>query len=157
MSNNNSIKVISTNKKASYLYLLLDKYEAGIMLLGSEVKAIRENKVNIKESYIRIKKLELYIIGMHIGEYSHSGYSSHDPLRERKLLLHKKEIRKIEKSTKDSGKTIIPTLMYFKNGKVKISFSIAKGKKIWDKRLAKKDKDIKRDIDRVIKGKNEKK
>tara|TARA_B100000029_G_C16865830_1_gene701145 strand:- start:35 stop:499 length:465 start_codon:yes stop_codon:yes gene_type:complete len=151
MSNNKSIKVISTNKKASFLYSLLDKYEAGISLLGSEVKAIRENKVNIKESYIRIKKLELYLIGMHIGEYSHSGYSSHEPLRERKLLLHKREIVKIERSVKESGKTIIPTLLYFKNGKIKLEFSIAKGKKIWDKRSAKKDKDIKRDMDRDIK------
>ena len=155
MSNNKSIKVISTNKKASFLYSLLDKYEAGISLLGSEVKAIRENSVNIKESYIRVKNLELFVIGMHIGEYSHRGYSSHDPLRERKLLLHKKEIRKIDRSIKESGKTIIPTLLYFKNGKIKLEFSIAKGKKIWDKRIAKKDKDIKRDIDRVIKVKND--
>ena len=84
-ANNNSIKIVATNKKASFLYNLIHFYESGISLLGSEVKAVRENKVNIKESYIVIRKNEIYIIGMHIGEYSHSGYSSHTPLRDRKL------------------------------------------------------------------------
>ena len=147
---NNSIKIISTNKKASFEYTLLDSFEAGISLKGSEVKAIRENKVNIKESYITIKKNEVYIIGMHIGEYSHSGYITHDPLRNRKLLLHKSEINKIIKQIKDVGKTLIPTKIYFKNTNVKVKFCIAKGKKIWDKRSAKKEKDIKRDADREM-------
>jgi len=155
MSANRSNKIISINKKASYLYNLFEKYEAGISLLGSEVKAIRENKVNIKESYIRDKNNELYLIGMHIGEYSHSGPLSHEPLRERKLLLHKKEINKISKDSEQSGKTIIPIKIYFKFSRVKIQFAVAKGKKIWDKRSSKKDKDIKRDIDRIIKGQNE--
>ena len=155
MSANRSNKIISINKKSSYLYNLFEKYEAGISLLGSEVKAIRENKVNIKESYIRVKNNELYLIGMHIGEYSHSGPLSHEPLRERKLLLHKKEINKISKDSEQSGKTIIPIKIYFKFNRVKIQFAVAKGKKIWDKRSSKKDKDIKRDIDRIIKGQNE--
>ena len=148
---NNSIKIISSNKKASFQYLLLESFEAGISLKGSEVKAIRENKVNIKESYIMIKKNEIYIIGMHIGEYSHSGYISHSPLRNRKLLLHRSEINKIIKEVKDVGKTLIPTKIYFKNGNVKVKFCIAKGKKIWDKRTAKKEKDLKRDTDREMK------
>ena len=147
---NNSIKIISTNKKASFQYTLLESFEAGISLKGSEVKAIRENKVNIKESYIAIKKNEVYIIGMHIGEYSHSGYITHLPLRNRKLLLHKNEINKIIKQIKDVGKTLIPTKIYFKNSNVKVKFCIAKGKKIWDKRSAKKEKDIKRDADREM-------
>jgi len=147
---NNSIKIISTNKKASFLYTLLESFEAGISLKGSEVKAIRENKVNIKESYIIIKKNEIYIIGMHVGEYSHSGYVSHDPLRNRKLLLHKSEINKIIKQVKDVGKTLIPTKIYFKNTNVKVKFCIAKGKKIWDKRSSKKEKDLKRDTDREM-------
>lgn len=150
-TNNNSIKVVATNKKASFLYTLLSSYESGISLLGSEVKAIRENKVNIKESYIVIRKKEIYILGMHIGEYSHSGYSSHSPVRDRKLLLHKQEISKIIKEVKDVGKTLIPTKIYFKNGILKVKFYIAKGKKVWDKRQSKKDKDIKRDIDREMK------
>ena len=147
---NNSIKIISTNKKASFQYSLLDSFEAGVSLKGSEVKAIRENKVNIKESYIMIKKNEVYIIGMHIGEYSHSGYVSHSPLRNRKLLLHRREINKIIKEIKDVGKTLIPTKIYFKNSKVKVKFCIAKGKKVWDKRASKKEKDIKRDADREM-------
>ena len=148
---NNSIKIISTNKKASFQYTLLESFEAGISLKGSEVKAIRENKVNIKESYIILKKNEIYIIGMHIGEYSHSGYISHTPLRNRKLLLHKSEISKIIKQIKDVGKTLIPTKIYFKNSNVKVKFCIAKGKKNWDKRIAKKEKDLKRDVDRELK------
>ncbi len=148
---NNSIKIISTNKKASFQYTLLESFEAGISLKGSEVKAIRENKVNIKESYIVLKKNEIYIIGMHIGEYSHSGYVSHTPLRNRKLLLHKSEINKIIKQIKDVGKTLIPTKIYFKNSNVKVKFCIAKGKKNWDKRIAKKEKDLKRDVDREMK------
>ena len=112
---NNSIKIISRNKKASFQYKLLESFEAGISLKGSEVKAIRENKVNIKESYITIKQNEIYIIGMHIGEYSHSGYESHSPLRNKKLLLHRNEINKIIKQIKDVGKTLIPTKIYFKN------------------------------------------
>ena len=150
-TNNNLITVVATNKKASFLYNLLSSYESGISLLGSEVKAIRENKINIKESYIVIKKNEIYIIGMHIGAYSHSGYSSHKPLRDRKLLLHRKEINKIIKEVKDVGKTLIPTKIYFKNGTLKVKFYLAKGKKVWDKRQSKKDKDIKRDMDREIK------
>ena len=148
---NNSIKLISTNKKASFQYTVLESFEAGISLKGSEVKAIRENKVNIKESYIVLKKNEIYIIGMHIGEYSHSGYVSHTPLRNRKLLLHKSEINKIIKQIKDVGKTLIPTKIYFKNSNVKVKFCIAKGKKNWDKRIAKKEKDLKRDVDREMK------
>ena len=150
-SKKKSQSFIATNKKASFLYNLLSKYDSGISLKGSEVKAIREGKVNIKESYIIVRKKEIYIIGMHIGEYSHSGYSTHEPLRDRKLLLHKLEINKIIKEVNDVGKTLIPTKMYFKNGKVKLKFYVAKGKKVWDKRQSKKDKDIKRDIDRAIK------
>ena len=150
-SKKKSQSFIATNKKASFLYNLLSKYDSGISLKGSEVKAIREGKVNIKESYIIVRKKEIYIIGMHIGEYSHSGYSTHEPLRDRKLLLHKSEINKIIKEVNDVGKTLIPTKMYFKNGKVKLKFYVAKGKKVWDKRQSKKDKDIKRDIDRAIK------
>ena len=150
-SKKKSQSFITTNKKASFLYNLLSNYDSGISLKGSEVKAIREGKVNIKESYIVVRKKEIYIIGMHIGEYSHSGYSTHEPLRDRKLLLHKSEINKIIKEVNDVGKTLIPTKMYFKNGKVKLKFYVAKGKKVWDKRQSKKDKDIKRDIDRAIK------
>ena len=146
------MKVISTNKKASFLYHLISKYEAGIELKGSEVKAIREGSVNIKESFVRIKNGEMFIVGMHIGEYSHSGYTSHDPMRDKKLLMHREEINKIFKDSDNKGKTIIPTKLYFKTGKLKIEIALAKGKKNWDKREAKKQRDIDREIDRSMKG-----
>ena len=144
--------VIITNRKASFLYHLISKYEAGIELKGSEVKAIREGSVNIKESFVRIKNGEMFIIGMHIGEYSHKGYTSHDPIRDKKLLMHKDEIYKIYKDSENKGKTIIPVKLYFKTGKLKIQIALAKGKKNWDKREAKKQKDIDREIDRSMKG-----
>ena len=146
-----SKKIIAKNRKAQFEYHIVEKYEGGIVLNGSEVKALREGKGNIKESYVRFLDNELYIIGMHIGEYSNSGYTTHNPTRLRKLLLHKKEITKIDKEYKSKGITIIPTKLYFKKGLVKIEFCIAKGKKIWDKRAAKKEKDIKREIDRNLK------
>ena len=143
--------IIATNKKASFLYKLISGYESGISLKGSEVKAIRENKVDIKESYILIRKAEIYIIGMHIGEYSHSGYITHIPLRDRKLLLHRKELIKLKKIVEEKGKTLIPLSLYFNRGKIKIEFALAKGKKLWDKRKSKMDKDIKRQLERNMK------
>ena len=124
------MKIITNNRKASFLYHLLSKYEAGIQLKGSEVKSIREGNINIKEAYVHIKNGEMFVVGMHIGEYSHKGYSSHEPTRERKLLMHKSEIYKIYKDFENKGKTIIPTKLYFKGGKVKIQIALAKGKKI---------------------------
>ena len=144
---------IATNKKAFYEYDIFDKYEAGIVLKGSEVKSIRENKVTIKESYIRVKDNEIFIIGMNISKYSHEGYSTHDPAREKKLLVHKYEIKKIKEQVEERGKTIIPLNLYYKDGRVKIQFAIAKGRKIWDKRNYKKEQDIDREIDRSMKGK----
>jgi len=144
-TNNN----ISTNRKAVYEYQLFDKFEAGLQLLGSEVKSIRENNISLKESYIRLKKNELYIIGMNISEYSHKGYSTHEPKRDRKLLVHRAEIIKIKKAIEEKGMTIIPTRLYFKNRLIKLSFAIAKGKKVWDKRKYKKDKDIDREMSRL--------
>ena len=146
------MKIIVNNKKSSFLYHFLSKYEAGIQLKGSEVKAIREGNVNIKESYVRIKNYEMFIIGMHIGEYSHIGYSSHDPMREKKLLMHKSEIYKINKEFENKGKTLIPIKLYFKDDKIKIQIALAKGKKNWDKRESKKLKDIDREIKRSMKG-----
>jgi len=146
------MKIITNNRKASFLYHLISKYEAGIQLKGSEVKSIREGNVNIKESYIRIKNHEMFVVGMHIGDYSHTGYSSHEPLRDKKLLMHKSEIFKINKDFENKGKTIVPIKLYFKNGKIKIQIALAKGKKNWDKRDAKKQKDIDMEIKRSMKG-----
>ena len=146
------MKIIVNNKKSSFLYHFLSKYEAGIQLKGAEVKAIREGNVDIKNSYIRIKNYEMFIIGMYIGEYSHIGYANHEPMRERKLLMHKSELYKINKEFENKGKTIIPIKLYFKENKVKIQIALAKGKKNWDKREAKKQKDIDKEINRSMKG-----
>ena len=149
-----SVKVIVTNRKALHEYHILDKYEGGIVLHGSEVKAIREGKANIKEAYVRFIENELFVIGMHIGKYSNEGYSTHTPVRDRKLLLHKKELLNLRKMVDEKGKTLIPLSMYLKGGRVKVEFGLAQGKKMWDKRKTKMEKDVKRQVDRAMKDYN---
>ena len=149
-----SIKVIVTNRKARHEYHILEKYEGGIVLRGSEVKAIREGKANIKEAYVRFSGNELFVIGMHIGKYSNEGYSTHTPVRDRKLLLHKKELLDLRKMVDEKGKTLIPLSMYLKGGRVKVEFGLAQGKKMWDKRKTKMEKDVKRQVDRAMKDYN---
>ena len=146
-----SIKVIATNRKARHEYHIIEKYEGGIILHGSEVKAIREGKANIKEAYVRFSDNELFVVGMHIGKYSNEGYSTHTPVRDRKLLLHRKELSKLRKMVDEKGKTLIPLSIYFKGGNVKVEFGLAQGKKLWDKRKAKMEKDIDRQVDRALK------
>ncbi len=147
-----SIKVIATNRKARHEYHIIEKYEGGIILHGSEVKAIREGKANIKEAYVRFTGNELFVIGMHIGKYSNEGYSTHTPVRDRKLLLHRKELSKLRKMVDEKGKTLIPLSIYLKRGNVKVEFGLAQGKKLWDKRKAKMEKDVNRQVDRALKG-----
>ena len=149
-----SVKVIVTNRKAWHEYHILDKYEGGIVLYGSEVKAIREGKANIKEAYVRFIGNELFVIGIHIGKYSNEGYSTHTPVRDRKLLLHKKELLNLRKMVDEKGKTLIPLSMYLKGGRVKVEFGLAQGKKMWDKRKTKMEKDVKRQVDRAMKDYN---
>ena len=149
-----SVKVIVTNRKAWHEYHILEKYEGGMVLYGSEVKAIREGKANIKESYVRFIDNELFTVGMHIGKYSNEGYSTHSPVRDRKLLLHKRELSKLRKLVEEKGKTLIPLSLYLKHGRVKMEFGLAQGKKIWDKRKTKMEKDVKREVDRAMKNYN---
>ena len=149
-----SRKVIATNRKAWHEYHILEKYEGGMVLYGSEVKAIREGKANIKEAYVRFIDNELFAVGMHIGKYSNEGYSTHSPIRDRKLLLHKKELLKIRKMVDEKGKTLIPLSLYLKGGRVKVEFGLAQGKKMWDKRKTKMEKDVKRQVDRAMKSYN---
>ena len=146
------IKVVATNRKATHDYKILERYESGIVLSGTEVKSIRNNKVSIKEAYVRIFSDELFIIGMSISDYENAGYASHEPTSDRKLLMHRREIFKIQKYVDEKGKTLVPLKLYFKNGKVKLEFGLAEGKKKWDKRHDIKDKETKRRIDRNIKG-----
>ena len=138
-------KVICRNKKAGFDYQIDETYEAGIVLKGSEVKSCRQGKVNLKDSYARIKNGEVFLCQAHISPYSHAGYNQHDPLRVRKLLFHKREIKRLTGKTKEKGYTLIPLQMYFRNGKVKVEMGLARGKKLYDKREEIKQRDLKRE------------
>ena len=147
-----NIKLIASNKKARHDYEILEKFEAGMVLQGSEVKSLREGNGIVKESYIKFFKNELWVVGMHIAEYSHSGYVGHTPVHDRKLLLHKRELINLKKKVDVKGVTMVPLSMYFKNGKVKLEFGLAKGKKNWDKRQSIMKKDLERQTQRRYKG-----
>ena len=124
----------SVNRAASHNYFLLDRYEAGIALRGPEVKSIRDGRANLKDAYGLVKDNELWLINAHIGPYDAASYNNHEPLRTRKLLVKKREILKLLAASQQKGHTLIPTRMYFKNGKVKVELALAKGKQLWDKR-----------------------
>ena len=149
-----SIKLIANNKKAYHEFFIEDKYEAGISLFGTEIKSIRMGKCSIKESYIEINKGEAYIIGMNISPYEKGNIFNKDPLRVRKLLLHKQEIEKLLGRTTEKGYTIMPLQVYLKNGKCKVEIGLAKGKKLYDKREAIAKKDQRRELEREFKVKN---
>lgn len=134
------MKDIIVNKKTYHDYLIEDKYEAGIVLQGSEIKSIRAGKISIKESYISFVKNEAFIKGLHISQYSNASYNNHEEERDRKLLLHKREITKLSNKCKIQGYTCIPLKMYFNNGKVKVEIALAKGKTLYDKRESAKKK-----------------
>lgn len=137
------------NKRARFEYELMDFFTAGIQLLGTEIKSIRQGKAALTDSYCFMQGGELFIKGMHIAEYSHGNINNHDPLRERKLLLKRQELQKLEKKLKDQGNTIIPLKLFVtENGIAKIEIALARGKKIYDKRESIKERDVKRDIDR---------
>ena len=124
----------SVNRIASHNYFLLEKFEAGVVLTGTEVKSVRAGRANLKDAYGLIKDGELWLLNCHIGPYEHGNIFNHAPLRTRKLLIHKEELRKLIGKTQQKGLTLIPTRMYFKNGKVKVELALAKGKQLWDKR-----------------------
>jgi len=138
---NSGLKIITLNRKASFNYFFDDLIEAGIVLKGSEIKSIRNGKVNISDSYAIEKNGEIVLINSHIASYKEASYSNHKPLDERKLLLNKKEIHKLIGRTQREGFTLVPTKMYFKKGKAKIEIAVAKGKKHYDKRQVKKDRE----------------
>ena len=147
---NSGLKIICLNRKASFNYFFEDLLEAGIVLKGSEIKSIREGKVNIADSYAVEKDGELILINSHIASYKQASYSNHNPTDERKLLLKKQEINKLIGKMQRDGLTIVPTKMYFKKGKAKIELAVAKGKKLHDKRASKKDRDWNRDKSRYF-------
>ena len=144
------LKIICLNRKASFNFFFEDLLEAGIVLKGSEIKSVRNGKVNIADSYAIEKKGEIILINSHISSYKQASYSNHKPYDDRKLLLNKREINKLIGRMQREGFTIVPTKMYFKNGKAKIELAVAKGKKKYDKRLTKKNRDWNRDKARYV-------
>jgi SsrA-binding protein len=143
-------KIVATNKKAFHTYHILDKFEAGIELKGSEVKSIREGKANLKEGYVTFRDREAVLVGMHISAYSHTGFSGHEPTRERRLLLHKRQLLKLKQKTAEKGLTIVPLRLYFKGSWAKVELALVKGKKFYEKKERIKSRDIERDTAREI-------
>lgn len=149
---NGAIKVISDNRKARFLYEILETYEAGIQLIGTEVKSIRAGKVNMQDGYVIIRNREAWLLNVHISPYQSSGdYFNHDPRRTRKLLLHRKEIDRLVGKVEQKGLTIVPLKMYLKRGMVKVSIGLAQGKKLHDKRETIKRRQDEREMQRVVK------
>jgi len=151
MADKDSIKLISQNKKAYHDYFIEETYECGISLAGTEVKSVRAGQINLKDSFASVQSGEVMVIGMHISPYEKGNIFNKDPLRERKLLMHKSEIRRLIGKVKEDGYSLIPTKVYLKGSKVKIELALAKGKKLYDKRNAIAEKEAKRRIDRKIK------
>ena len=145
------IKIIAINKKAKFDYQFIETFEAGIVLTGSEIKSLKNSEVNLKESYIKPDSGELFIIGMHIAEYSHSSSKDYNPTRMRKLLMHKSEIYKLQGNVERKGLTIVPVQLYLKKGRAKLQIALAKGKAAPDKRRAIKDSELKKKAERAIK------
>jgi SsrA-binding protein len=154
MAKQKGMKLIANNKKAYHDYFIEDKYEAGIALVGTEVKSLRMGKCSVKEAFIRIENEEVYIYQMHISPYEKGNIFNKDPLRTRKLLLHKYEINKLIGKQKEKGYTIVPLQVYFKDGLVKIEIGLARGKKLYDKRQDIAKKDVKREAERDFKIRN---
>ena len=149
-----NIKVIANNKKAYHDYFILEKYEAGISLAGTEVKSLRQGRVNLNDSWCSIVKGELFVNGMHIRPYEHANIWGKDPMRVRKLLMHKREINKLFGTLQQQGLSLIPLSIYFKGSIVKLELGLCKGKKLYDKREDAAKKSAKRDIDRAMKEQN---
>lgn len=144
-------KLIATNKKAFHDYFILDKLEAGVSLVGTEVKAIREGRINLKDSYALIRSGEVFLVNCHISPYSHGNRENHEPTRNRKLLLHSGEIRKLIGKTQEKGLTVVPLRVYLKRGKVKFELGVAKGKKLFDKRETERRKEADKEARAALK------
>jgi SsrA-binding protein len=151
MQNEDIEKNIAVNRKARHEYAILQTFEAGIVLVGTEVKSLRQGKANLVDGYAKLEMNEVWLVNVNISEYTQGNINNHDPRRERKLLLNRSEIRKLIGKTKEKGLTLIPLRLYFKNGKVKVELALAKGKKVYDKRRDIAKKDFQREQERRIK------
>lgn len=148
-----NVKVVATNKSAYHNYNIIETYEAGLVLKGSEVKSLREGQVNLKDSFVRIDNGEAFVYNMYIAPYKPAYKLQHDPYRKRKLLLHKREILKLMGKVQEKGLTIVPTKLYFKDGKAKLEIALSKGKAKYEKRESIKERDLKRELSKKFKGK----
>lgn len=151
MANAAGIKIICKNRKAFFNFAVEDTFEAGISLLGSEVKSLRQGKVNLSDSYAKVIEGELFLVDAHIAPYEQANRQNHDPLRQRKLLMHAREIRKLMGKIAERGYSLVPLKLYFKDGRVKVELGLAKGKKSYDKREAIRKKDERRELERMAK------
>ena len=147
-----AVKTVAANRKARHEYFVLETLEAGIELVGTEVKSIRQGNVNLKDAWVNIRGGEAYLLGMHVSPYEKGNIFNREPLRERRLLLHKREIRKLHQQIKTEGLTLIPLSVYFSGSNVKIELGLCKGKKLYDKRASAASRDAKRTMDRAMKG-----
>jgi SsrA-binding protein len=152
---NTANRLVCQNKKAYHDYEIVEKLEAGIILVGTEVKSLREGRANLKDSYAKIKKGEVFLYGLHISPYTHASYDNHDPERVRKLLLHNYEIKRLTGRTQERGFSLIPLKIYFSNGRAKVELGLARGKKLFDKRESLKRKEEIREMDRLRKHRRE--
>lgn len=155
MPEQKGVKVIANNRKAYHDYFILEKYEAGIELAGTEVKSIRAGRVNLKDAFCQVKNGELFVYCMHISSYEQGNIFNKDPMRDRRLLMHRREIRKLHAQVQQDGYALIPLSLYFKNSKVKVEIGVAKGKKLYDKRASMAERDTRREMDRIMKTRNQ--
>ena len=144
-------KIVCKNKRARHEYEILETMEAGMSLVGTEVKSLRDGKVNLKDAYGKVVNGEVVLVDAHISPYSHGNITNHEPLRNRKLLLHKKEIRRLTGKVQERGLTLVPLMIYFKDGRAKVEMGLARGKHLYDKRAVIKKRDEKRDLEREMK------
>jgi SsrA-binding protein len=144
-------KIIARAKDLLFKYEVMERHEAGLVLMGTEVKSLREGRANLKDSYCRFQGLELFLVGTHISMYSHGTHGNHDPERPRKLLLHKRELTRLQSKVAEKGLSIVPAKLYFKKGKAKLEIALVKGKKLYDRREDIKRKTVNREMERAIK------
>ena len=150
-----AVKLIAENRKARHEYQLLERYEAGLVLTGTEVKSLRQGGASLQQAYADVREGEVWLIGAHIAEYGQGNVHNHDPDRERKLLMHRKEIASLYGKVRERGLTLVPTRMYFKDGRAKVELALARGKRDYDKRQAIAERDAKREAERALKGARE--
>jgi len=138
------------NRRARFEYEFLERFEAGIALTGTEIKSVRTGEISLREAYARVRDGELWLLGLHVPPYKQGSFSNHEPLRPRKLLMHRSEIDRLAGRASEKGLTLVPTRLYFKRGRVKIELALARGKKLWDKRRDERERDVKRELARAV-------